>query len=408
MVPFIETGPASTTTPPFPFAKAPEPYQQLLGDTAQLLLQDNDPDTLCQTIFEALRGPLKLDVYFHYLVSKSGKHLELASSGGNEVVRAALGSRLAFGEAVCGTVAQNCTGMVVTSVQQRMDAMTSLIRSFGIRCYTCNPLIVRGAVVGTFSFGSSQRDNFNEAELELLKLVVQQVTIATERRIQNDHIRELERLAAIGRFSATLAHEINNPLESLSTILYLLRDQVVSEDATELLQQAEEQVQRLAETSHRTLDLFRGNKQTPGKVHLSQLARDLAADIRLPHHARLDSRIEDGLYVTATPGELRQVLFNLLINAAQFSPAGKPVVLDVRRAGNKAEARIKDEGPGITAEARAQLFQPFYTTRSEGGTGVGLWVSREMIERAGGTLTFESNPVERPGAEFIATLPLLN
>lgn len=404
MASLIETTTHTLASPP---PAPPARYQYLLGSTAQLLLEDTDPDTLCQTIFEALRGPLQLDVYFHYLVSRSGTHLELASSGGNDYVRAALGSRLAFGEAVCGTVAQTCKGMVVTNVQERVDQMTALIRSFGIRCYTCNPLIVKGEVIGTFSFGSSHRDDFNETELDLLKMVVHQVTIATERRIQNEQIRELERLAAIGRFSATLAHEINNPLESLSTILYLLRDHVTGAEGATLVEQAESQVRRLAETSHRTLDLFRGHRQVPMDVNLSQLARDLVSDIRLPHHARLNSHIEDGLRVTATPGELRQVLFNLLINAAQFSPAGKAVVLTVHRVNEKAEVRIRDEGPGVSAEARAHLFQPFYTTRGKGGTGVGLWVSREMIERANGTLTFESDPAVRPGAEFIASLPLL-
>lgn len=383
-------------------------FQDLLSGTAHLLLQDTDPDTLCQTVFDEIRERFQLDVYFHYLVSADRTHLELASSGGNEIVRAALGTSLQFGEAVCGTVAEQCEGMYVTGVQQRLDEMTALIRHFGVRCYTCNPVMVHGRVVGTLSFGSSRRDSFRPDELDVIKLLVQQVSIATERRIQSERLRELERLAAAGRMSATLAHEINNPLDALTTLLYLLRNEVRDLEGADLVHKAEEQVAQLSETTHRTLEMFRGKKQHPYLVDLSALARDLIGDVRLPQHARLRSEIEDKLCVKAVSGEMRQVIYNLLLNAAQFTPPGKDVVLSVRAVNGTAEVRVKDEGAGIPKSAHAKLFQPFYTTRENGGTGVGLWLSKEMVERVGGTLRFESNPEIRPGTEFIVTLPLVN
>jgi len=396
-------------TTDFPLMRAPlaPPHEQILSSTAHLLLEDQDVDTLCQRVFDHLRVPLRLDVYFHYLVSADGTHLELASSGGNDVVRAALGTTLKFGEAVCGTVAQSCMGMHVTGVQRRMDEMTSLIRSFGIRCYTCNPLLVHGQLVGTFSFGSSQRDAFSTDELELIRLVVQQVTAATGRRLQNGRMQQLERLAAAGRMSAALAHEINNPLETLSQSLYLLRDEASGEQRHELLRIAEDQVKRLVETSRRTLEMFRGRQLAPQPVDVSKLASELTGEIRLPHHARLHIEIEPELQVNAISGELRQVLYNLLLNAAQFSPVGKEVALIVRRSDDHVEVRVRDEGKGISADTRKHLFEPFFTTRGGDGTGVGLWLSREMVERIGGTLTFESEPAVRPGTEFIVRLPLL-
>lgn len=382
-------------------------YTEVLSRTAQLLLKDSDPDTLCQEVFEQLREPLKVDVYFNFMVSSDGTHLELASSGGNQTVRDAMGSPLAFGSAVCGRVAQSCLGMYVTGVQQRDDDMTALIRSFGIRCYACNPILVRGKLIGTLSFGSGHRDAYNEEELEVFRLVVQQVTLATERRLQNERLRQLEQLAAAGRMTATLAHEINNPLESLVNLLHLLKDEVHSEDGNDLLEKAEEQVQRLAETTQNTLRAFRGHHQPMVPVDLSSLAKDLIEDIRLPQHTRLRSEIESDLCVRGVGGELRQVLLNLLINAGNYTPPGKEVALDIHRLGDHAIIRVKDEGLGITLETRARLFQPFYTTRGHGGTGLGLWLSREMVQRFGGTLTFESDPDIRPGTEFIVRLPLI-
>jgi signal transduction histidine kinase len=102
------------------------------------------------------------------------------------------------------------------------------------------------------------------------------------------------------------------------------------------------------------------------------------------------------------------VLFNLLTNAAHFTAPGTPVRLTVRRSGSNAEIRVIDQGPGIGEEARGRLFQPFFTTRGKEGTGIGLWLSKEMIERAGGRLVFYSEPTLRPGTEFVATLPFVN
>ncbi len=382
-------------------------YQQLLSKTAHLLLQDGQTDELCQTVFDILRGPMKLDVYFHYLVSEDQSHLELASSGGNDVVRAALGSPLNFGEAVCGTVAQQCKWMYVPDVQLRDDPMTALIRSFGIRCYACQPLISKGKVLGTFSFGSSHRDGFTPEEIEVFRVVAQQVTVATERRVQNRYMRQLEHEAAAGRMCATIAHEINNPLESLTNILYLLRNEQLSNDGSHLLQAAEAEVARLAETTQRTLDLFRGKRQGPQDIDISKVMRDVLIGIRTPKHIPVESQLEDNLIVSANPGEMRQVFFNLVINAAHFSPSDKKVSVSASRNGASAEIQVKDQGPGISEETRRRLFQPFYTTRVDGGTGLGLWVSHEIVSRSGGTLTFESDPAKRPGTSFIVTLPLL-
>lgn len=381
-------------------------HAALLAKISRLLLQGSDPDSLCRAVFEMIRGPLRVDVYFHFLVSADEQHLEQASSGGNVKVRAALGSKLDFGSAVCGSVAQELVPRYLPEVQKRQDDVTSLIRKVGMRCYVCHPLIMRGRLLGTLSFGSTRREEFSDEELDLFEIIAGQVTLATDRHSQLDRLRQLERLATAGRMSATLAHEINNPLESLGNLLYLLRSDVHGDAAEDLLTKAEGQVVRLAETAQRTLDTFRGARQTVGRHDLSGLVTDLILGLHLPHHARLESEIEEHLCVWMIPGEMRQVLFNLLTNAAQFTRPGTPVRLQVQRLGDLVEIRVRDEGPGIPDASRPHIFQPFYTTRVGDGTGIGLWLSREMIGRAGGKLTFLCDPARGPGTEFIATLPL--
>jgi signal transduction histidine kinase len=371
-----------------------------------MLLRDYDADSLCQSVFELIRGPFALDVYFHYLVTEDGQGLELASCGGSEEARAILGTGLAFGQAVCGTVAQTCEWMYLTDIQKRNDDMTSIIRNFGVRCYTCQPLILDNEIVGTLSFGSCSRNSFKPEELEMFRLVARQVNVVTERRRASERLRELEELATVGRMCATLAHEINNPLAALSNLLYLVQGEVNSEHGAAIVTQAEDQVTRLAETTKRTLDLFRGRKIPAGVVNVSDLARELVGYVKLPRGVRVKATIFDDVCVKAVAGELWQVMFNLISNAGHFSPERSEVFLTLAKVDEEVEIRVRDLGPGISETTRPNLFKPFYSTRKNGGTGLGLWISKEMVERAGGTLTFASDPVRRPGTEFIVTLPV--
>jgi len=385
----------------------PRDYQRLLCTTASFLLHDRGADILCKNIFETLGEAFQLDSYAYYLTSSDGTVLNLASAGGSEETRTARRMRLDFGEAVCGSVAQSGETAYLPRIQERDDEATLYLRY---------PLMIKGSPIGTLSFGSNRRDWFYPEELALMQIVAQQVNIATERRLQQDYLNRIEQLAGAGRMCATLAHEINNPLASIVNLLYLLRDEVATGDGKAFLQKAEVQVTRLTETARRMLDQFRGKQQLPSRVDLSELAQDLAANISLPHQVRLLTHYTGGGHVHALPGELRQVLFNLLLNAAQFTPPGGDVTLTVRRSGRFAQVLVRDQGPGISEKSRVHLFRPFYTASREGGTGIGLWISREMIERVGGSLTFVSHsvasaaidPAIAAGTEFIITLPLLD
>ncbi len=372
------------------------------------LLEDHDPDTLCQSIYAPLHERAGVDVYFHFLTAPDGAHLELVSSAGSQAVRAMLGTRLNLGQAVCGFVAQHREPMRLENIESRNDEMTSMVREAGVRAYACFPLIRRNEVLGTISFGSTVYSNFTDEQFELFALIAHGMALATERRRQTEYLRTIEQFAAAGRMSAILAHEVNNPLESLASVLYLLQDEVPSPHGRELLEMANSQVTRLAETARRILETFRGTGATPKITDISALTRELVADISLPRDAHLVTEITDGLCCKVIAGEVRQVLFNLLLNAAQFSPLGGRVRLSVQPCDGYAEIRISDEGDGISEANRGKVFQPFYTTRAKGGTGIGLWLSHELVERNGGTLRFESTATPGHGTTFVARLPLVD
>jgi signal transduction histidine kinase len=382
------------------------PAFEILCSTARLLLQDGDPDTLCQAVFATLRDSHSVDIYFHYLVTMDGKRLRLASAGGSQELRDAIGSHLEFGSAECDAVAMQQQSLCISSALDHSDGMMESLRSVGARYYACYPLRTNGRPLGTLSFGSTTRNRFEQRELDLFALIAEQVTLATERRRQIGQLQELERLASAGRMSATLAHEINNPLHCLQSCLEELSGEVGSPEAKRLLETASRQTDHLSDITQRALQMFRGVQATAVRCDLSGLVQELVLDARLPRHARLVSAIEPALWVYAVPGELRQVIFNLLLNAAQFSPAGREVRLDLRRATTTAEIRVTDQGPGILAAAHDRIFQPFFTTRGSEGTGIGLWASREMVRRIGGDMSFSSDPEHAPGAAFVVSLPL--
>ena len=141
---------------------------------------------------------------------------------------------------------------------------------------------------------------------------------------------------------------------------------------------------------------------------MSGLLREVLSGLRVPKQIPIEPVLQDDLYVHANPGELRQVFVNLLINAAQFSPADKKVSLTASRNDAAVEVRVRDEGPGISEKNSKKLFQPYFTTRVGSGTGLGLWVSQEIVNRYGGSLTFVSNPTVGPGTDFVVTLPMLD
>jgi len=165
-------------------------FVQVLSETATLLLNESDPDEVGRLLFERVAVPLELDVYFHYLVSPDGRDLTLRSSGGIPGETAESLRTLAFGQAVCGTVAAQRSKVYVSGVQQQSWDKTDLIRAIGIRCYVCHPLVAGGRLLGTFSFGSFRRDHLNDEELLLLDLLCKQIALAVDKRQMIHELRE--------------------------------------------------------------------------------------------------------------------------------------------------------------------------------------------------------------------------
>ena len=242
---------------------------------------------------------------------------------------------------------------------------------------------------------------------DLLGIVVVFRSIASRRQAENALIK-FEKLAAVGRLAGTIVHEINNPLASVTNLLFLAR---VAKEHTELdsyLKLAEQELIRISTITHQTLSYYR-QSNTAAPVHLDQIL-DSVLILYSPRlrHSRIvvDQRFRNLIPIDCFEGEIRQVLSNLIGNAIDAvrsaSDSGlqltaPQITIRVRQARHWSTDRkgllitIADQGIGISPAALKQLGEPFFTTKGSEGTGLGVWVSREIIARHDGILSIRSS-----------------
>jgi signal transduction histidine kinase/ActR/RegA family two-component response regulator len=228
----------------------------------------------------------------------------------------------------------------------------------------------------------------------------------TERRATEAALRNSEKLATVGRLAATIAHEINNPLEAVTNVLYLLgRTPDLPPAAAQYVTIAQQELTRIASIVKQTLGFYR-DTTTPILIQLTEVLDGVLGlyDRRIRGQGiRVERRYETEGDVFAFPGEIRQVFSNLIVNAIEALPLRGRLWLHVYEAADPHDPErhgvrivIADNGPGIAEEARARLFEPFFTTKGEKGTGLGLWVSQGIIRKHDGNIRMRSST--RPGA----------
>lgn len=239
-----------------------------------------------------------------------------------------------------------------------------------------------------------------------------EVRDAAARQFRSDEtLRNTEKLATAGKLAATLAHEINNPLEALQNLLFLVENSANIEDAKPYVRMAAQEVHRIQEITDLTLRLHRA-PSVPSLNDLSEIAKSAL----MLFHARLRSRriaeCVDMKSVTAwcSAGEVRQAVVNLIGNSVDAMPDGGQLHLKISTVskGGMEYARltIADTGSGIPMDIRPNLFRQFFTTKGSRGTGLGLWLTRDIVRRNLGSLRFRSRTIAPTGTVFAMYLPV--
>jgi two-component system, NtrC family, sensor histidine kinase HydH len=252
---------------------------------------------------------------------------------------------------------------------------------------------------------------------ELLVAVEQaarQVELHEEKRDLARRATTAEKLAAIGRLTAGLSHEIKNPLNAAALQLAVLERRVKKLEATmqpTLLQPLElvrDEITRLNRVLEEFLQFARPREPRLIPVDLGAMlgrVADLLAEQAERAGVQLERGFDGAMQVAGDEGRLRQAIMNLALNAIQATQPGGRVRVTAAAVGREVEIAIEDSGPGIPDEMRRRIFEPFFTTK-EGGSGLGLPLVHAVIEEHGGTITVER--AESGGARFVLRLPSAN
>jgi PAS domain S-box-containing protein len=219
----------------------------------------------------------------------------------------------------------------------------------------------------------------------------------TAQKRAEEALRRSEKLAAAGRLAATIAHEINNPLEAVTNLIYLIgNDPSVGAGSREYLQMAERELHRVSQLTKQTLGFYRSNSR-PEWIDVGEMLNEVVSIYsgRLQSKGvQVEKRYDGGEVVQAVAGELRQVFSNLVANAIDALPHGGRLTLRLYRQQRNGRRGVRvtvaDTGSGIAPEHRDSIFEPFFTTKKDIGTGLGLWVAQEIVTKHGGQIRFRS------------------
>ena len=238
-----------------------------------------------------------------------------------------------------------------------------------------------------------------------------------DQKLSEEALRRTEKLAATGRLAASIAHEINNPLESVTNLLYLIEGSVRHDQVThEFTVTAQKELDRVAQISKKTLAFYRESTNAAA-VDLCGLVDEVADiySVRLMRkHIELRVDRQCKTHPHGLAGELRQVISNLVTNAIDASPENTLIHVRIRDTHRWDDGRtpgvrvtVGDRGHGIPANLQPEIFKPFVTTKGDKGTGLGLWLSHSIIARHGGKLSMHSSTqAGRSGTTFSFFIPL--
>jgi signal transduction histidine kinase len=234
--------------------------------------------------------------------------------------------------------------------------------------------------------------------------------LTAQLKIAEESLQRSERLAIAGRYAGVVMHEVNNPLEAILNLVFLTKK--VADDPDQVrkhMQTVESQLARLGEITRKSLSFYR--EEAEGKdfdlVAIAEAAIRLHLQKLPVGRVTITKLFPEAVSVNGREGEILQVLSNLLLNALEAMPEHDARFrLRIRIVGKRVQMVVADNGQGIPSALRARLFKPFATGKGK-GTGIGLWLSKQIVERHNGTIRFRSSQrAGNSGTVFLLTIPV--
>lgn len=396
-----------------------------------VLLDTVDARSICDRAVRVMVDDLGAVNCSIMLLTPDGRALRVAAACGrddrdlSDAERASRFERareIPLGEGIAGQVAVSGRPRFVADVQAD-DAFKVMSTAVEVRSLYCFPLRGRDELMGVINLSHPHLDEAATSLRRILHLfaasVGQALTVARlHRRVLEEERERHTKLAAMGEMAATVAHEINNPLTNiLLRAQRLQRGARTPEQIEKLSAQIEREVERISKITTKLLQVGPERDDAPRAEALASVVEDTL--ILTEHHLRTRRAIDvtteldpDLPSVVVVRHELEQVFTNLITNAARAMPDGGRLVIRATTVagavdlpvGRYVAVSFADSGCGIPEENRARIFDAFFTTGERiGGSGLGLPISREIVERFGGRITVDSEP--GAGSTFTVTLP---
>jgi signal transduction histidine kinase len=388
-----------------------------LFDIMESLLSETQPDHLIELVINAVCGHLRCENAGYYQFYNNENQLNLVIGRGITFENQLSTSD---GGLIGRTDALGVQFWVNADGPGEMDLQASLV-GLGLSSAFCAPISGLNLHGVLYVGRSSNVDPFREVDWEMFLLMVRQAAVAMENARLYEELREYvrrmeesqqallraEKMATAGRLTASIAHEINNPLQAVQNCIHLAtRLELSAKKRREYIDLANQELERLMSTVQRMLDFYRPGAVDPHIVDIAALLRhviDLHSQQLKEHDIQVIAGFSAKLPSTmAVSSQLEQVFINLILNAYDAMPNGGEIRISTQPFGGMIEILFQDNGPGVPEENRGRIFEPFISTK-EGGTGLGLSVSYGIISAHGGNLELVSNRL--PGACFRVTLP---
>jgi signal transduction histidine kinase len=276
-----------------------------------------------------------------------------------------------------------------------------------IRFYAGAPLIApNGHILGTVCVFDQKPRVLTPRQIEALESLSRQVMALMEARRGLMEYKKAtvaliqsEKLAAVGRLASSMAHEINNPLEAITNLLYLARQNAISENVEMWLDEANLELRRISVLANQTLRFHKQSSRPQAITCLSLFSATLDAyESRIKNAGIIvEKRKRANAPVECFEGDMRQVLSNVVTNAIDAMPTGGRLIVRSREGTDRSTGRqglvltIADTGAGIDPNTQARMFEAFYTTKGIGGSGLGLWISADIMQRHEGKISIRSS-----------------
>ncbi|MBI1293302.1 GAF domain-containing protein [bacterium] len=352
-------------------------------------------------------------------VTETRDLVNVAAAGASQPWRDAPAVRI--DNSLLGTVVKKCQPLRVPDVQKSGKFQNvELAEQEGVRSLLAVPVIFQDEVLAVLAVYTEDQRRFRESEVRLLQLIANQGAMAIEnsRRMERlqlleDNLRQAERFSLLGTLAAEIAHEIRNPITIINLLMHSIREAPGQTEQTRNdVAIVTEKLERINQIVEQTLNMARSSESRRVSTQINQLVEELLLFLNYKltkAHIGVELTLDPKLPpIAVDPGQVQQVLLNLMVNALESMKPGGTLRVKTRLASDRAlgpcvRCVVEDTGVGIPVEHIESIFNPFFTTRPD-GTGLGLFISNKLVRRHGGTIRVKSQP--GVGSAFTVTLPL--